>query len=95
MDCWLVDSFAVPLKEAVAELRRIDTSSPGAADHERPPLAVFVYKSSPGLSDTTRPLVPILEQEESTQRLPVASTSPASTLTSVSVGAVGAGAVTG
>ena len=38
-DCWPVDCFAVPLKEAVAELRRIGTSSPGAADHEGPPLA--------------------------------------------------------
>ena len=95
-DCWPVDSFAVPLKEAVAELCRSDTSSPGAADHEGPPLADCVDKSSPGLSGTTRPLEPILEQEESTLRLPAASTSPASTWTSVTVaGAFGAGAVAG
>ena len=39
VDCWPVDSLAVPLKEAVAEVRRIDAGSPGAADHEGPPLA--------------------------------------------------------
>ena len=82
VDCWLVDSCAEPLKGAVAE-RRIDTSSPG------PPLADFVDKSSPGLSGTTRPLEPRLEQEESCSRLPMASTSPASTLTSVIVYAQG------
>ena len=60
-------------------MRRIDTSRPGAADHEGPPLADCVDRSSPGLSGTTRPLEPILEQEESTLRFPVASTSPAST----------------
>ena len=45
VDCWPVDGWAVPLKEAVAELRRIDTSRPGAADHEGPPLADCVDKS--------------------------------------------------
>ncbi len=65
MDCWPVDSFAVPLKDAVAALRRVDTSSPDAAGHEGPPLADFVDKSVPGLSGATRPLEPILEQEES------------------------------
>ena len=70
VDCWPVDSWAVPLKEAVAELRRIDTSRPGAADHEGPPLADCVDKSSPGLSGTTRPLEPILEQEDSSLRWP-------------------------
>ena len=70
MDSWPVDSLAVPVKEAVAELRRIDTNSPGAADHGEPPLADFVYKSSPGLSGTTRPLEPILEQEDSSLRWP-------------------------
>ena len=52
------------MKEAVDELRRIDTSRPGAADHEEPPLADCVDRSSPGLSGTTRPLEPILEQED-------------------------------
>jgi chaperonin GroEL len=46
-------------------VRRIDTSRPGAADHEGPPLADCVDKSSPGLSGTTWPLDPILEQEDS------------------------------
>ena len=88
-DCWPVGSFAVPLKGAVAELRRIDTSSPGAADHEGPPLADCVDKSSPGLSGTsgtTRPFEPILEQEDSSLRWPVAPTSPASTWTAVAGG---------
>ena len=58
------------MKEAVAELRRIDTSSPGAADLKGPPFADFVDKSSPGLSGTTRPLEPILEQEDSSLRWP-------------------------
>ena len=81
----------LPRKDAAAELRRIDTSSPGAADDEGPLLADFVVKSSPGLSGTTWPLEPILEQAVSTLRLLVASTSPASTCTSGSVaGAFGA-----
>jgi hypothetical protein len=66
VDCWPVDSRAVPLKEAVAELRRIDTSRPG----EGPPVADCVDRSSPGLSGTTRPLEPILEQEGSSLRWP-------------------------
>ena len=85
----------MPLKEAVAELRRIDTSSPGAADLEGPPLADFVYEPSPGLSGTTRPLEPILAQDESSMRFQVAATSPAPTWTSVLAGAFGAGAVAG
>ena len=64
-------------------MRRIDTSRPGAADHEGPPLADCVDKSSPGFSGTTWPLEPILEQEDSSLRWPVASTSmpPAETTT--------------
>ncbi len=62
MDCWPVDSFAVPLKEAVAELHRIDTSSPGAADHGGRPLAGFVDKSSSGLSGTMLESIPDHEE---------------------------------
>ena len=58
MDCWPVDNCAVPLKDAVAELRRIDTSRPGAADHRGRLLAGFVDKSSPGLSSTMLESIP-------------------------------------
>ena len=63
-------------------MRHIDTSRPGAADHEGPPLADCVDKSPPGLSGTTWPLEPILEQEDSSLRWPVASTSMPPAVTS-------------
>ncbi len=53
MDCWPLESFAVPLKEAVADLHLIDTSRPGAADHGGFALAGVVDKLPPGHSGTT------------------------------------------